>query len=481
MRPLVALSVASELFPLVKTGGLADVAGALPPALAKEGVEVHTLLPGYAEVLAGLTGGEPVASFGDLFGSPARLLRGKAGELALYVLDAPHLYLRPGGPYLGLDGLDHPDNAQRFAALSQVAAALAQGLVADFAPKIVHLHDWQTGLTAAYLRFSGKPAPAIIQTIHNLAFAGLFPADLLDSLDLPPESYSIEGLEFHGHISFLKAGLYYSDAITTVSPTYAEEIRHAHAGMGFEGLLRTRQNVLSGIRNGIDTEVWDPAADPLIARSYGARTIAARASNKAALQQRLGLPAAPEAMLLGVVSRLSHQKGLDLLLECLPLFKELNLQLALLGSGERKLEAAFKKAAAQAPEHIGAHFGYEERLAHLIQAGSDALLLPSRFEPCGLTQLCALRYGATPIVARVGGLADTIIDANDMALEAQCATGLQFFPVTQEALAGALRKGAKLFAEPKIWRKIQLNGMKTDVSWTNPARHYAQIYRNLAA
>jgi starch synthase len=481
MAGLVALSIASEIFPLVKTGGLADVAGALPLALAAENVAVSTLVPGYAAVLYGLTGAEPVADFPDLFGGPARLFRGKAGPLSLFALDAPHLYVRPGGPYIGPDGLDHPDNAQRFAALAQVGAALAQGLVPNFAPDVVHSHDWQAGLTAAYLRFSGKRSPPLVLTIHNLAFQGVFPLDLLATLGLPEAGLLTEGLEYYDQISFLKAGVSYSDAITTVSPTYAREILLPDDGMGFDGILRAREDVLYGIRNGIDTQVWDPATDPRIAKNFSAPTLAARAENTRALKKRMGLAEIGGALLLGVVSRLSSQKGLDLVLQCLPLFEPLNLQLALLGSGDPVLEKAFAEAAGEAPDRIGAHFGYAEDLAHPIQAGADALLVPSRFEPCGLTQLCALRYGAVPLTSRVGGLADTIIDANDMALSAGCATGLQFAPVSADALAAALRKAVGLFADPPLWRQIQLNGLKSDVSWTLPARTYANLFRNLAA
>jgi starch synthase len=250
--------------------------------------------------------------------------------------------------------------------------------------------------------------------------------------------------------------------------------------MGFEGLLRSRGDALSGIRNGIDTDVWDPATDKLIARNYSSRTLAARAENTKALRAKLGLATTDGALLLGVVSRLSNQKGLDLLLECAPLFELLNLQLAMLGSGDPVMEAGFKAAAEAAPDRIGVHFGYAEELAHLIQAGADVFVVPSRFEPCGLTQLCALRYGAIPLTSRVGGLNDTIIDANDMALAAQCATGVHFSPVTAEALAAALRKAAAMFKDKTLWRKIQLNGMKTDVSWTQPARTYANLYRTLA-
>jgi starch synthase len=480
MKSISALSVASEIYPLIKTGGLADVAGALPGALLAENVTLRTLCPGYPPVLAALKKAEPVAKFEDLFGGPARLLAGRVGALDLFVLDAPHLYDRDGGPYSGPDGRDFTDNAFRFAALAKVGAALGQGLVASFAPQVVHCHDWQAGLTAAYLHYSGRPRPGAVMTVHNLAFQGQFPSEIFPALGLPPQAFSIEGVEYYGGVGFLKAGLQLADRITTVSPAYAEEIQQGPSGMGLDGLLRVRDGDLSGILNGIDTEVWNPETDPMIATLYSAKKLAARADNKKALQTRLGLAHEANRLLVGVVSRLSWQKGLDLLLDCLPVLAECNGQLALLGSGDPALEAAFQDAAQNHPGRVGVHFGYEERLAHLIQAGADAILVPSRFEPCGLTQLCAMRYGAVPVVARVGGLADTIIDANEMALLANCATGLQFSPVSADALAGALRKCNALFADKPLWKKLQSNGMKTDVSWTQPARHYAHIFREIA-
>lgn len=483
MKTLQALSVASELFPLIKTGGLADVAGALPAALALQGVEMHSLLPGYRPVMAALKKArqvDEVAKFGDLFGAPARLLAAKVGVLDLFVLDAPRFYARDGGPYAGADGADFADNAQRFAALAKVGALIGQGLVKGFAPQVVHAHDWQAGLTAAYLHYSGAPRPGTVMTVHNLAFQGQFPVEVFAALGLPPEAFSIEGVEYYGGVGFLKAGLQLSDHITTVSPTYALEIQTPHAGMGLDGLLRVRAGDLSGILNGIDCDVWNPETDKLIAAPYSAKSVSARAANKAALQDRLGLARGAEKFLIGVVSRLSWQKGLDLLLDALPVLAACDAQLAMLASGDLGLEAAFQEAVQAQVGRVGAHFGYEEKLAHLIQAGADAILVPSRFEPCGLTQLCALRYGAAPIVARVGGLADTIIDANEMALLGGCATGLQFAPVTTEALGGALRRGAGLFRQKKLWKKIQSNGMKTDVSWTQPAKHYAEIYHAIA-
>ncbi|MCW2282256.1 starch synthase [Rhodoblastus acidophilus] len=480
MKSLNVLSVTSEIFPLIKTGGLADVAGALPLALEAEGVAVRSLVPGYRPVMAALKKAEEVAKFDDLFGAPAKILAAKVGALNLFVLDSPSFYMREGGPYAGADGKDFGDNALRFAALAKVGALIGQGLVPAFVPQVVHAHDWQAGLTAAYLHYSGGPRPGSVITVHNLAFQGQFSAATFGALGLPPQAFSIEGVEYYGGVGFLKAGLQLSDRITTVSPTYAQEIQTTHAGMGLDGLLRTRASDLTGILNGIDTHVWNPETDPLIAAHYSTKSFAGRAVNKKALQERFGLDHNENAFLVGVVSRLSWQKGLDLLLGCLPILEACDAQLALLASGDPGLEAAFKEASQTHPGRVGVYFGYEEKLAHLVQAGADAILVPSRFEPCGLTQLCALRYGAAPIVARVGGLADTIIDANEMALQAGCGTGLQFSPATSEALSGALRRGADLFRQKKLWKKLQTNGMKTDVSWTHPAKHYAEIFRALA-
>ncbi len=472
------LAVSSELFPLVKTGGLADVAGALPLALRSEGVETTTLVPGYPAVMSALQQAETVFSDSDLFGGPARVLRGNAAGLDVLALDAPHLFARAGNPYAGPDGGDWPDNALRFGALGYVAARLARGTVAGFVPDVLHAHDWQAGLCAAYLNFSEGRRPGTVMTVHNLAFQGAFPASLLATLRLPPESFQIGGVEFHGMIGFLKAGLALSDRITTVSPSYAVEIQTAEAGMGFDGLLRARAGVLQGILNGIDEDVWDPAGDAALAATFDAKTPAKRAANKQALQARFGLTVAPSTLLFGVVSRLSWQKGLDLLVEALDDLRGLDAQLALLGSGDRAMEAAFRDAAASYPGRIGCVIGYDEALAHLMQGGIDALLVPSRFEPCGLTQLCALRYGALPVVARVGGLADTVIDANEAAQAAGCATGIQF---ASGMLAPALRRTADLWRMPKTWQGVQKNAMRADVSWRRPASQYARLYRELIA
>jgi starch synthase len=481
MTHVQALAVASEIAPLIKTGGLADVAGALPQAMKAEGVDTITLIPGYDPVLSKAEKGEVVHELADLFGGSAQLIAAHVGALRLFILDAPHLYRRSGGPYVDANGQDYPDNAFRFAALAKVACLIGQGIIPGYAPDVVHAHDWQAGLAPAYLHFSEKPRPATIITIHNLAFQGKFPKEILQGLGLPPHSYALDGVEYYGGIGFLKAGLQLADHITTVSPSYATEIMSAEGGMGLDGLLRARAGVLSGILNGIDDNVWNPAQDSLIAARYDHSSMASRAKNKTALQRRLGLVEERDVFLIGVISRLSWQKGLDLLLESLPALMDNGVQLAVLGAGDRYLESAFSAAAQANAGRVGVTIGFDETLAHLIQAGADALLVPSRFEPCGLTQLCALRYGAVPIVARVGGLKDTIIDANEMALAGGVATGFQFSPPSVEVLGGALRRALALFKDKQAWRELQINGMKTDVSWRGPAHHYAAIYRELIA
>jgi starch synthase len=459
----------------VKTGGLADVAGALPLALAGEGIETTTLIPGYPAVLGRLESAEPVHSDNHFFGGAARLLRGRASGLDLAVLDAPHLFDRPGNPYTAPNGADWPDNALRFAALSRMAASIATDGIAGLRPDILHAHDWQAGLAMAYL--DGAPKrPATVLTVHNLAFQGNFSSGLLPSLGLPANAFRMEGAEFHGMVGYLKAGLALADAITTVSPTYAVEIQTPEFGMGFDGLLRHRAAVLYGILNGIDESIWNPATDGLIADPFDVDHLAGRPANKAALQSHFGLDPNPNALLFGVISRLSWQKGLDMLLPTLDMLSALGAQLVILGAGEPELEHRFRQVAAAHPGRIACFIGYDESLAHRIQAGIDAILIPSRFEPCGLTQLCALRYGALPIVARVGGLADTVIDANEAALAANTGTGLQFSP---GQFTQALRRAASLWADQESWAGLQRNAMRTDVSWRGPAARYAALYKSL--
>jgi starch synthase len=479
-HPHVAvLSVASEVFPLVKTGGLADVVGALPSALAREGIAMRTLVPGYPQVVAALEAVEVVQTVATLHGGPARVLAGRAAGLDLFVLDAPHLYDRAGTPYASHDGKDWPDNAQRFGALGAVAAAIGRGSVPAYVPDVVHAHDWQAGLAPAYLHYGGTPRPRTVMTVHNMAFQGQFPVTLLGELGLPAQALVLDGVEYYGSIGYLKAGLALADRITTVSPTYALEIRTPAFGMGLDGLLRHRAAVLSGILNGIDSTHWNPAADPHLAAQFDRRHLAARARNKAALQERLGLVVDATAPLLGVVSRLTWQKGMDLLLEALPVIGGMGAQLALIGTGDGALEAGFAAAAYAAPGRVAAVIGYDESLAHLLQGGVDALVVPSRFEPCGLTQMEALRYGAIPVVARVGGLADTVVDASEMALAAKAGTGVQFSPVTRDALLAAIERVMVLYRDRPAWRRMQARAMAVDVSWSRPAARYAALYREL--
>ncbi len=467
---LELLAIASEFFPLVKTGGLADVAGALPAALAAHGVRVTTLIPGYPPVLAKLGKAIEAAAIPGLFGGNARIIAAKSGAADLFALEAPHLFAREGGIY------GHADDAFRFAALARAGALLATGLIPSYRADAVHAHDWQAALTAAYLRFGPQPAPPSVLTIHNLAFQGLFPPDLLPSLALPPEAYTPDGVEFWGQIGYLKAGIALADRVTTVSPSYAAEITTPEGGMGLDGVLRSRGADFSGILNGIDTEVWNPATDPAIEANFTAATLEARAANKTALAARFGLN--PDAPLFAAVSRLTWQKGLDLLPAAIPTLRAAGATLAVLGSGDAELEAALSEAAAQ--PGAGLFLGYDESLAHLIYAGADVLLIPSRFEPCGLTQLCAMRYGCLPLVSRVGGLADTVIDANPAALHANAATGFQFNSVSLDQLTRTIDRACALWPNRAAWQRMQKNALAADVSWTASAGAYAALFRELA-
>ncbi|WP_232822991.1 glycogen synthase GlgA [Oceanibium sediminis] len=468
------LSVASECAPLVKTGGLADVVGALPAAMAPEGWELRTLIPGYPAVMKALgKRAKPVLSDDDLFGGPAWLLSGKLGALDLLVLDAPHLFDRPGNIYLGPDGKDWPDNPERFAALSYMAASIGVDGAGGWVPDLIHGHDWQAGFTPTYLRAAGRRVP-VLMTIHNIAFNGPAPPERLFQLRLPRERFTSEGFEFYGIISALKAGLVDADAISTVSPTYARELKTPDYGMGLDGVIRARAADLHGILNGIDEEVWSPATDPLAINYKSPR---GKAKAKAALQKRFGLADAPGPLAI-VVSRLTDQKGLDLLLDALPAFLDAGGALALLGTGAGELEAGFT-AAAQRSDRVGVQIGYDEALSHQMFAGGDAVLVPSRFEPCGLTQMYGLRYGTVPLVARTGGLADTVIDANDAALRAGVATGIVVAPGRVDSLEEGLQRLCALYSDTPGCTRVQRNGMKHPVGWAASARDYAALYAQL--
>lgn len=399
-----------------------------------------------------------------------------------YLVDHPGFYDRPGGPYADPDGRDWPDNHRRFGLFGWVAAELGRGADPGWHPDILHIHDWHAGLAPAYL--TARPADpdhvATVFTVHNLAYQGLFPAARFAELALPPEFFSINGIEFNGAVSFLKAGLFYADRLTTVSPTYAREIQTPAFGCGLEGLLRSRSNVLTGILNGVDPLVWDPGHDPILPRSYSAEdAVFGKRAAKAALQRRLGLAECRDVPLFGVVSRLTPQKGLDLLLACLPEIVADGSRVAILGSGDGDLERSFTSAAAEHNREIAVEIGYDETLSHLIIAGSDAVLLPSRFEPCGLTQLYALRYGTLPVVHRVGGLADTVIDATAVTLADGTATGFAFDGENPAALTSAIRRASALFREPAVWLRMMRRAMAQDFSWAAAARRYLDVYREL--
>jgi starch synthase len=470
-----ALSVTSECVPFVKTGGLADVAGALPDALAGQGWEVRTMLPGYRQVMAALKRPKTVLREDDLFGGPARLLSAKVAGQRILVIDAPHLFDRPGGPYLDENGADWPDNAERFAALGWMAARVAADEIDGFAPEVLHVHDWQGGLAPVYLAEMGaRDRVGSVLTIHNIAFHGLAPASMRERLRLPASGFTQEGFEFWGQINALKAGIVWADRIVTVSPTYADELKTPEFGWGLDGILRMRGADFDGILNGIDEAAWDPATDPEIDTFS---TPAGKRKAKARLRAEFGLPDS-DGPLAVVVSRLSEQKGLDLLLEALPALIDRGGQLVLLGSGDRRLEFEWQRAA-QNP-HVAVHIGYDETMSHRIIAGGDAILVPSRFEPCGLTQMYGLRYGTVPVVSRTGGLADTVIDASPVALRSGVATGIQFHPVTAHALAAALIRLVSLYRQPKVWVQMQKNGMRQALGWDLAAAEYAALYAEVS-
>jgi starch synthase len=469
------LSVASEAVPLVKTGGLADVAGALPAALAPHGVAMTTLLPGYPAVLKAVGKGKPVHSWPDLLGQKARALAGSIGGQPLLVLDIPALFDRAGGPYGDASGQDWPDNWQRFAALGRAAADLA--VSQDF--DLLHAHDWQAGLAPAYLRFlHASNAPPSVMTIHNMAFQGHYGREIFPKLGLPDAAWSITGVEYHGGVGYLKAGMEAASLITTVSPTYAREIRLPEFGMGLEGLIASRGTQVRGIVNGIDPAEWNPATDAHAQARYSAASLARRRTNKRALEAEFGLESGDGPLFI-IVSRLTWQKGMDVMVEVLDHLVGSGGRLALLGSGDAGLVAGFSAAAARHPGRIGLKIGYDEALSHRMQAGGDAILVPSRFEPCGLTQLYGLAYGCVPVVARTGGLADTVIDANLAALGTGAATGIVFTGVTPASLADAISRTIGLYRQPALWKGLQRAGMKADFSWAASGAAYAKTYQEL--
>lgn len=480
-----------ELAPLVKTGGLGDVAGSLPPALAALGAEVRVLLPAYPEVLRALRLGPEraaqravLANLPAFAGMPAAQLLAApgAGGTELLLLHCPMLYDRAGGPYQGPDSRDWPDNDIRFGLLSRVAAQLGgPGSPIDWRPDVVHANDWQTALAPVHLAYSGAARAASVMTVHNLSYQGIFAPETLGRLGLPPQSFVIDGVEYYGQLSFLKGGLACADAITTVSPTYAREICTPELGFGLDGLLRARAQVLVGILNGVDVDYWNPATDPLIAQRYDARSLSAKIVNKRALQERLGLTPNDKTLLVGMVTRLVEQKGVDLVADVASALMALPAQLVIQGTGDPGLQARLFEIARRTPEQMAVRTIFDETLAHAIEAGADLFLMPSRFEPCGMNQMYSQRYGTLPLVSRTGGLADSVTDATPQSIAAGTATGFSFTPPTAPALLAAVRRAHALFADPQAWHAVQRTAMARDVSWRGSAARYLELYRRVTA
>ncbi|WP_310498370.1 glycogen synthase GlgA [Sandarakinorhabdus sp.] len=479
---LRVLSAASEAVPLIKTGGLADVAGALPAALAAHGIAMTTMLPGYPAVIAAIGKARCVHTWDALLGEPARLLAAQIGSNDVLVLDAPGYFGRAGTPYADASGKDWGDNWRRFAAFGRAAADIAGGAAKALSFDLLHAHDWQAAMAIAYLRFAplraGLRIPTVL-TIHNLAFQGWFDPRIFASLELPGSAWSIDGVETYGGVGFLKSGLQLADMVTTVSPTYAREIVRPEFGMGLEGLIALRGDHVRGIVNGIDKAEWNPQTDPALAAGYGPRSLGKRKANKRALEQHFGLEQ-DDGPLFIMISRLTWQKGADLICEVLDHLVGNGGRLAILGSGDPDIVAGLQAGAARHPGKVGVHIGYDEALSHRMQGGGDAILVPSRFEPCGLTQLYALAYGCVPVVTRTGGLSDTVIDANPAALGAGVATGIQFDGAHYHGLASAITRTIALYRQPGQWRRTQGNGMAADFSWDRSGAEYAAIYQQLA-
>ncbi len=489
MTKLRVLYATSEAYPLVKTGGLGDVSHALPTALRQLDVDIRILIPGYPQVLEKLSLLEIHEDL-ELFNYSVRILAGimPDGLTPVYVIDCPALYQREGGPYQTAAGHDWSDNALRFGLLSKVAALFGDHEFL-FKPDVVHCNDWQTGLTAAFLAYSTAPRARTLMSIHNVAYQGTFGAEMVGLLGLPPESFNMLGLEFYGMMSFLKAGLYYSDWISTVSPNYAREIQTPAFGNGLDGLLALRHDQLTGILNGVDINFWNPEADQYIFSPYTKSNLAGKRKNAQALRKKLGLSLAKADRsptgykpLLGVVSRLTSQKGLDLFI---PIIPEIvngaeGAQVVILGSGDQELENRLQQLAEMLPGKVSVTFGYNEELAHQIEAAADIFIMPSRFEPCGLNQMYSMRYGTIPIVRRTGGLADTVIDATPENLEQQgLATGFVFEKEDSRELLQTIKRALQAFRDKNTWRKLQQNCMNRDFSWKNSAKQYIALYSKL--
>ena len=474
------LHVAAEVFPLVKTGGLADVVAALPVALAKQGADTRLLLPGLPAIIESVHGARCILDVGSCFGAlRVRLLlaRMPGHKLPVYVIDAPYLYKRGGGPYQDDKGDEWPDNLQRFALLGWIAAHLAAGDAdPQWAPDIVHAHDWHAAMACAYMAEHLPTQAASVFTVHNLAFQGLFPMQDWSLLGVATRLLSPAGLEYHGQLSFMKAGLKFATRVTTVSPNYAREIATHEFGCGLDGVVRERGSSVVGILNGIDDALWNPATDPAIASLFDAERLQGKQRCRAALQAELGFRADPHALLLTVVSRLTAQKGLDLVLAALPDLVAAGVQFAVQGTGEPALEAAFRMAQQAHPGHVHVHVGYDEARAHRLVAGADVIAVPSRFEPCGLTQMYGLRYGTLPIVRRVGGLADTVTDADPASIALGTATGFVFDRAVPASFDACVRRAIKSKADTTQWHALMQTAMARPLGWAGPARDYLALY-----
>lgn len=473
------LFVTSEAHPLIKTGGLADVCGSLPLALRDLEHDVRLVLPAYPQARQRAESVRVAATLTLPFvPEPVTLLEGRLPDspVPVYLVDYPLYFERPGNPYVNPDGVDWPDNAQRFACFARAAVAIAQDRAnLHWNPDLVHCHDWQSGLVPPLLAEEPQ-RPATVFTIHNLSYQGLFDWATFQALNLPYKWWAMHGLEFFEKMSFIKGGLVFADRLTTVSPTYAKEITTPEFGCGLDGLLAHRSDCLEGILNGVDYTVWDPRRDPLIAKSYDADCLDRKAANKTELQRRFGLPVDPAPPLLAHVGRLVDQKGIDLLLEILPELARRSMQLVVLGSGQKALEDALRASQQCYPQCIGVSIGYDESLAHLVEAGADAFVMPSRFEPCGLNQIYSLRYGTAPIVRRTGGLADTVVDADAFNLQENTATGFVFDQATPADLLNAIDRALILHGHSGAWKRLIITAMSQDFSWARSASRYLDLY-----
>jgi len=484
------LFAASEAYPLVKTGGLGDVVHALPRALQQQGMDVRVILPAYRLILEQISSLR-IAGWLQVQGAGRmhmiRILETDDHHLGvpLLLVDAPDLFDRPGSPYLHPDGYNWHDNAERFTVFSRAVAQLASSSdILDWKPDVVHGHDWQTGLLPAFLKLIPE-APASVYTIHNLSYSGVFSHEEFTQLQLPSEWWSADATEFFGNFSMLKAGIVFSDKITTVSPTYAEEIQTPGFGYGFDGVLRSNHHKLKGILNGIDQDIWNPATDSYLPVHYSLkhRYLAGKRSNKQALLEQLGLFLQDDqldAPLLGFIGRLVEQKGVDLLLQIIPsILDNHDARIVILGSGEKHYESALREMAALYPQRLLLTLGYSEELAHRIEAGSDVFLMPSRFEPCGLNQMYSLRYGTPPLIHHVGGLADTVVDATQENLENGTATGFVFHEPSAASMLHAVERALKLYQNTAEWHKLIRTAMAQDFGWTKSASEYIQLYSEI--